>query len=738
MNQPQLSQIVTQAVQTIQAKVNNALALKPGVKVPELWVQDGDAPEAEIYPLIGDRYLLGRSSKSCDIVVRNPVISQIHASVQRDKKHPKTFILKDENSTNGIYRGRRKLTNLALRHGDVLTFGPPELAAAVRVKYHNPPPMVMKGLRYALYGTGGLVGLLILWMGVEWTKYPVRPLPPSELGPVLVYSEDGQPLREQRNEAHIELDKLSEFSTHLPNAVIASEDSRYYWHFGIDPLGIIRAIVVNFRASGVKEGASTVTQQLARSIFPEVGRANTPDRKLREMLVALKLETFYSKDRLLLTYLNRVYLGVGLSGFEDASQFYFDKSASELTVSESATLAGILPAPNAFNPVANYDKAVQSRNRIISRMQTMGMISGEEADRARRSRIEVSPQARDELSNTIAPYYYAHVFEEMRQLLGADIAREGNFIVETGLDIEMQKKAESSLKNTLANLGNVSQGAVLTVDNDSGEIRAMVGGKDFVESQFNRAVQAKRQPGSTFKVFAYAAALEQGVSPYKQYSCAPVTWQGQSYKGCERSSGSADMFRGLAQSENNISLRVAQDAGLGEVIEMAKKLGVRSTLQAVPGLILGQSEVTVLEMTGAYAAFANQGVWNEPHGIKRILDAGDCEDFKNIETCRVMYDFKTSAEANRQVVSSQIANQMTSMLRGVVQGGTGTGAALGLGETGKTGTTNSGVDLWFIGSIPANDLTTGIWLGNDDNSPTRSSSGQAAQLWQTYMRQVVR
>lgn len=739
MNQPQtqLSQIVTQAVQTLQARVNTALALRPGARVPEIWVQEADAPKAEVYPLVGDRYLLGRSSRSCDIVVRNPVVSQIHLSLQRDPKKPQQFILKDEHSTNGIYRGRRRLKTLELRHGDVLTLGPPELAAAVRVQYHNPPPPVIRGIRYGLYGVGGLVGALALLIAVESSKYSVTPLPPLDSGPIVIYSEDGVPLRPQRTETHIEFDNLENYGEYLPEALIASEDSRFYWHMGVDPLGILRAILVNVRSSDVREGASTLTQQLARSLFAEVGRENTASRKLREMVVALKLETFYSKDKILLTYLNRVYLGVGLAGFEDAARFYFDKPANQLTVSEAATLVAMLPAPNRYNPVDNYDVAVQLRNRVINRMQRMGAITEEEADRARRSRIEVSRKALDELSNTKAPYYYSYVFQELSDLLGEDIAKEGNFIVETGLNLTMQEKAEESLRSAVRSSPNISQGAIATLNSNNGTIHALVGGVDYAESQFNRATQAQRQPGSTFKVFAYAAALEEGISPYKQYSCAPVTWQGQAYRGCERSGGSVDMFRGLAQSENNIALRVAQDAGLGNVIDMAKRLGVKSDLNPVPGLILGQSEVNVLEITGSYAAFENNGLWNQPHAITRVLDAGDCADYNDRNTCRVIYDFQGSPEEDVQAISPAIAQTMNQMLLGVVQGGTGSAASIGLQAAGKTGTTNKGVDLWFIGYVPARDLVTGIWLGNDDSSPTGGSSGQAAQLWGNYMRKVV-
>ncbi|MFW6358486.1 MAG: PBP1A family penicillin-binding protein [Chroococcales cyanobacterium] len=741
--QTQISQIFTQAVQTIQAKVNiEAIGLKPGAKVPELWVQDANASKADVYPLIGDRYLLGRSSKS-DIVVRNPVVSQIHFSVTRDSNNRHKMILKDENSTNGIYIGQRRVSSFPLRHGDVFTLGPPELAQAVRIQYHYPPSPILKGLRYGLYGTGGVMALLAVWLGVEWTKYPVSPLPDAVGNPIVVYSRDQQPLQPLPNQSHQEIDQLSEFSPYLPDAVIASEDSRYYWHLGVDPYGIVRAVVINLRAQGLSQGASTITQQLARSLFTQVGRENTASRKLREMVVALKLEAFYSKDEILRNYLNRVYLGVGLTGFEDAAQFYFDQSARELDISEAATLVAILPAPNRYNPVQDYDTALQLRNRVINRMAQLGMISEEEAARARRSRIEVSPNARRVLSSTIAPYFYSYVFQELNDLLGEDLAKEGNFIVETGLDISMQRQAETALRNQINTRGSsvgYSQGAIVTLESDNGVIRALTGGVDYGQSQFNRATQAQRQPGSTFKVFAYAAALEQGISPGKQYSCAPLTWRGQQYRGCERTGGgSTDMYRGLAQSENAIALRIAQDVGLDRVVEMAKDLGVKSKLDAVPGLVLGQSEVNVLEMTGAYAVFANNGVWNRPHAITRILDSSDCTNPNDPQTCRVIYDFnENDAQANQQVISSGVANTMNTLLRGVVQGGTGSGAAIpGVTAAGKTGTTNRAVDLWFIGYVPSRELVTGIWLGNDDNSPTRGSSGQAAQLWQNYMSQVV-
>lgn len=734
---------LTQAVQTIHAKVNfQALALKPNARVPELWVQDAGASKAEIYPLLGERYLLGRSSKSCDIVVRNPVVSQVHLALERYGRKGKNFLIKDEGSTNGIYRGKQRLESLVLRHGDVLTIGPPELAASVRLQYHNPPPWYIKAVRYGLYGLGGLTALIALIIGIEWLKVPVIPLPTGVQGPVVIYSIDEKPLRQPRTTSHRELKRLADFSPYLPQAVIASEDSRFYWHFGVDPYGIARALITNVIGGRTLQGASTLTQQVARSLFPSyVGREDSSGRKIREAIVALKLETVYSKHEVLKTYLNRVYLGIEAYGFEDAAQFYFDKSAAKLTISEAATLVAILPAPNRYNPIQDYNTSLQLRNRVITRMRSLGMISDQQANDARRSRIDVSPKAREFLSSTKAPYFYSYVFDELRALLGDDLAQEGNFIVETALNLKTQALADSTLRDSVDSQGGslgYSQGALATIDSSNGEILALVGGVDYQQSQFNRATQALLQPGSTFKIFTYTAAIEKGISPSTAFSCAPVTWQNQSFSGCERAgSGSVSMYTGIALSENAIALRVAQEVGLNSVVDMARRLGVTSKLNPVPGLVLGQSEVSPLEMTGAFGALANRGVFNRPHAIKRILDTSNCKDYKNYKTCRVIYSDKQDSGMNRRVLQTGVADTMTEMLQGVVQGGTGRAATLGLGEAGKTGTTNDNKDLWFIGYIPSRQIVTGIWLGNDKPSSTSASSGQAAQLWGTYMRKVV-
>jgi membrane peptidoglycan carboxypeptidase len=402
-------------------------------------------------------------------------------------------------------------------------------------------------------------------------------------------------------------------------------------------------------------------------------------------------------------------------------------------------LAGILPAPSAFNPVKNYQTAIDYRNRVLERMAEQGMVSGEEAQRARRSRIEISPKARETLSSAIAPYYYSQVLEEIRSLMGDQVAQEGNLVVETSLDLQMQSAAEKALENAVASRGagaGYSQGAIATVNAQSGEILALVGGVSYQDSQFNRATQALRQPGSTFKIFAYAAALEQGIPPFTSYPCTALDWDGQTYAGCRSGAGSQDFYGGMAQSENVVALRIAQAVGLDKVVQTARSMGVTSKLNPVPGLVLGQSETTILEMTSAFGVLANQGSLVPPSTIKRILDSSDCKVRNDLNTCRIMYSAEQNAPPPKSVLNPQVADTMTTLLQGVVRSGTGRPAAIGRGEAGKTGTTNDNKDLWFIGYLPGQRIVTGVWLGNDDNAPTDGSSGQAAQLWGEYMRQA--
>lgn len=736
---------LTQTLQTVRVTISRP--------VPKLQIQERGS-HSVTYPLDADKYLLGRSRSQCDIQVQSPLASSVHLSLTRDNRHPESFFLKDQGSTNGTYKQGKPCNGkpIPLQHGDRLYLGPPDHQESVRLQYICPPSLPMRALKAVrtglLAGVGTLAGTSLIgaaiagvWLANEWRKFEVRPLPLGIQGPTVVYSEDGQPLRPSQPQHHVELKRLEDFDADLRNALLASEDSRFYWHPGIDPIGIARAIQINRQAGETVQGASTITQQLARTLYPEyVGRENTADRKLREIAVALRLELAYSKDEILRTYMNRVYLGVGLNGFDDAARFYYDKSATDLTVAEAATLVAILPAPNKYNPVRDKATAQGLRNRVLERMVAQGKLNPDEAFRARRTPIDagLSPKAIATFTSTLAPYFYQRVFVELREILGAELAAEGNFLVETGLDLQLQKQAEAALKRGVNELGSryrFGQGAIVTLNTRTGEALAIAGGTDYAVSQFDRATQARRQPGSTFKVFAYAAALDAGFSPAKTYSCAPVTWGGQRYGGCERSGGNITMTRALVQSENSPSLRVARDAGLHNVVKMARRLGITTKLEPVPGLVLGQYEVSLLELTAAYATFTNEGKWNRGHLIRRIRDGHDCEDNNNWQTCRVIYDFnERPAERNVEQLSPEVARAMTQMMQGVVRSGTGRRAYMGGQEAGKTGTTDDNIDLWFVGFVPEREMVTGVWLGNDDNSPTRGSSSEAARVWRDYMR----
>lgn len=728
-----MTQTVTQAVQTVHSRFDwQQVSLRENARTPELWVEFKG--QRQVFPLVGDRYILGRSQSRADIIIDAEIVSGTHARLKR-LSSTGVFQIQDLDSTNGIYRKRDRLQTGELHHGDVITLGPPEVKGAVTLRFHNPPPPWVHLLTYSIWGVMGISALGIGLLSVEANKVAVRPLPPIEQGPIILLDRQGELINPVEDRPHRELKALNEFSPYLVHGVLASEDVRYYWHFGVDPLGMARAVVTNLLTRQTREGASTLSQQLARTLFrSHVGMDESLGRKWREMAVALKLEFFYSKDELLLAYLNRVYLGMGNRGFEDAAQFYFDKPAKNLTLNEAATLVGILPAPNRFNPVRDYDAAVDYRNRVILRMVQQGYINKEEGDRARRSRIEISPRARDLLTSQRFPYYTDHVYQELAQLLGDELAQEGNLIVETGLDPRWQELAEASLRNFVTNTGSgygVSQGALITLQPSSGLILALVGGVDYQKSQFNRATLALRQPGSTFKVFVYTEALLKGHTAGDTFSCAPVFWRGQQFEGCRGGGGSMDLATALALSENPIALRLAQAVGLEATIQLARAMGITTPLQAVPGLVLGQSEVTLLEISGAFAVLANEGQRIPPHAILSVRDGGDCSQTNDWQTCRLIY--AASDETPQRVLDPAIANEMTHLLTAVVSRGTGRAAAIGRPVAGKTGTTNDGRDLWFIGYVPTADVLTGIWLGNDDNSPTQGSSGLAAALWGEYM-----
>jgi membrane peptidoglycan carboxypeptidase len=487
------------------------------------------------------------------------------------------------------------------------------------------------------------------------------------------------------------------------------------------------------------EGASTITQQLSRNLLGKtyVGTDDSAGRKWREAAAAIKLNFTYNKEEILRLYLNRAYTGNGVYGFKDAAKLYFGKEASELNLSEAATLVGLLPSPETINPFKNKNLAIEYRDRILNRMAELGMITDKDADRARRTVLILNEAAKSKLQGSVAPYYYSYVFDELQELLGDNFAREGNLIVETNLDIAMQKASDEALRDAVARDGGTygfSQGAIVTINSRDGSLLAMTGGVDYKVSQFNRAAQALRQSGSTFKLFSYAAAVDRGISPSTAYSCNAFS----GIIGCRNGgSGMIDMYRGFALSENVVAVRVAESAGFDNVVKMAKNLGITAKLDETSNMVLGGNEVKILEMAGAYATVVNEGKYIKPHAIKRILDSADCQNPKDRKTCRVIFEASTFIKP-RQAIDAGVANTMVEMMRGVVQYGTGRVAAIPQAAVvGKTGTTDEGRDLWFVGAVPSRDLVTAVWLGNDQGV-TNGSSAVAAQVWGSYMRQAVR
>ena len=693
---------------------------------PTLLVQQLNQSERSI-ELHGDSYQLGRDNNA-DIPLIHPAISRLHARLVRCGRH---WRLIDEQSTNGLWWQGRRIQEIELRDGDQIALAPASEPDAPQLIFRNPSDQNRRswvnliGLVIAITLTAGS-GLLV----VANLSVPVRGRLARVQGPIALYDRNDQPISSVDSERHNELKGLDSFSPLLINAVIASEDSRFWWHPGIDAIGTLRALVTNVQGQEVLEGGSSLTQQLARSLYPDqVGQGDTLERKWRELLVALQLESRFSKSDLLLSYLNRVYLGVGY-GFEDAAQAYFDTSAGSLRLDQAALLVGLLPSPNGHDPCRHPARALQARNLVLNKMADQGTISLDTARLTRRRPIQLTPDACDRRHTDAAPFYSDQVQRDLAALVGTDVAAEGNFLIETYYEPRLQAVIQHQLRRALrVHSGRgIEQGAAVLIDSRSGGVLAISGGRDFRSSQFNRASMALRQPGSTFKLFSYLAALEQNISPDQPFNCGPLHWGGQQFDSdC---AGQRNLIQAFALSDNTVALRLAQRIGIDQVVRQARALGITTPLSPVPGLTLGQSEVRLIELTSAYAAVENGGLWSPATTIRRLVDAETCAS----ETTNRCRSRSTPVTTSRQAIRADTALKMQKMLRAVVQKGTGQAAALGGNEGGKTGTTNEGRDLLFIGYEPTNHWVLGVWLGNDDNTPTTGSSAIAAGLWGDIIR----
>jgi penicillin-binding protein 1A len=541
--------------------------------------------------------------------------------------------------------------------------------------------------------------------------------------------------KEQRLEVPLE-----RISPNLIKAVISVEDQRFYDHSGVDLIRIGAAMVRNLREGRRAEGGSTITQQLARQSF--LSRDKTFRRKIKEVLLAAHIEREFTKQEILELYLNKVYFGDGLYGVEAASLGYFGKHASNLSVDEAALLAGLIQSPSSYAPTVNLDRAVARRNIVLQTMVNNGAINAAEAERARRSAVHLTNAI--EMKETFGLYFKEQVRKELTERFGGSRVAEGGLKVYTTLDTELQKAAESLLEDGLAAIEkrrgyrhetretakglDYLQGALLAIDPETGAVRAMVGGRDFNDSRFNRATQAKRQSGSAFKPFVYAAALEEGYSPASvitNLNSPMATPQGAWVPEDEHSNANSMTMRSaLKISSNRAAVQMLNTVGIPGAVSFAQKLNV-GTPPSVPSLALGASEVTLLSLTAAYGAFADKGIVHTPTLLRRVEDSDG----------KVLYEEKGKSQ---QVISEASAFLMSSMLADVVNAGTAykvRQSGFTLPAAGKTGTTNDYVDAWFVGYTP--HLLTGVWVGFDQPK-TIVANGYAADLavpiWASFMK----
>jgi 1A family penicillin-binding protein len=529
------------------------------------------------------------------------------------------------------------------------------------------------------------------------------------------------------------------------DAFLAAEDAEFYSHGAISLKGMARAALRNLTSAKLREGGSTITQQLAKTLFLTSERTVT--RKLKEIQLAREIEQLYSKDKILEMYLNAIYLGGGAYGVEAASRVYFGRSVSQLSLAEAAVLAGLPKAPNLYSPLQNPAKAKERRDYVLSRMQKERFISPSQAQAAQRQRVIVSPMFKD---RGLAGAFVDYVRDQLEQRLGRTALVKGGLRIYTTLDLGMQREANQALQEGLADIEKRQmpkqkaapsaappplEGALVSLDPVSGEIRAMVGGRDYAKSQFNRAVQARRQPGSAFKPFIYAAALEQGFTLASLLEDFPVSysipqngkmvdWSPENYDRQFR--GEVTLRRALEESINVPTVRLLDAVGVEKAVALAHQMGIVSDLRHELALALGVSEVNLLEMTSAYAVMANDGVRVPPRAIRRVVfPNGTVEE--------------ESSSVGERVLPEEVAFLMTSLLEGAAQRGTARRASVsGRIVAAKTGTTQDAADLWLVGYVPR--LATGLWVGYDvpRSLGSRESAGMlAAPVWSSYMQKAL-
>ena len=590
-----------------------------------------------------------------------------------------------------------------------------------------------KKLKWLSLGLGLLVGMGSTATALFWLQKKITATIPESVSDVVTYArpntvtikaKDGTIIKQIGAVSHEKV-KIDEIPPIIHQAFVASEDKRFYHHKGVDIQGVTRAAWSNFKAGEVVEGGSTITQQLSRIVY--LDQEKSIWRKLKEMEIARQIEQNLEKKEILETYLNLVYLGSGSYGVEDAAWVYFGKTADTLTVAEVATLVGIVPAPSIYSPLANPELALKQRNIVLKRMEEIGYITAEIAEAAIASPLVTNPKQPKRLQRQ-AQYFTNYIEEELPKYVSQDVLKAGGIVIETTIDLNWQAAAEKTVISALDSYGKwqkFQQASLVALDPRTGEIKAMVGGRDFGDNQYNRVTQAQRQPGSTFKTFVYTTAIAAGFSPYKTYLDAEFFVDGYKPKNYNKKyrETNVSLYNALISSINTVALQTSLDVGWNPIIKTAHNMGIESEMQPTYSLALGSWEVNLLELTNAYGTLANKGVYEKAHGITKISDRHGA----------IIYEADFPAV---KAIETDIAAIMTWMLQGVVRSGTGIPAQIGRPSAGKTGTSDEARDLWYIGYIP--QVTAGVWLGNDDNKPTKGTSGVAAEIWRKFMLEVVK
>lgn len=576
---------------------------------------------------------------------------------------------------------------------------------------------------------GGLVGLATSFRNLPDVRV-LRGYVPSET--TYIYDIKGKELASLHGEANREVVKLDQISPVLKRAVLAMEDSHFYMHHGINPNSVGRALLINWEKNTVVEGGSTLTMQLVKNLFLKPERKFS--RKIAEAVMAIRLEQIFTKDQILEMYLNQIYWGHNNYGIQTAAESYFSKSADKLNLAESAMLAGLIQSPEEYSPFVNLQVAKERQAIVLNRMEDLGWITPAEAEAARKQKLNIGKLTSWRTSKL--PFITEAVVAELNERFGRDAVLKGGMRVQTTIDTDFQKMAEETVARSHANVRYrglyADQVALAAVDPRTHFVKALVGGVSYKKSQFNRAIQSRRQPGSAFKPFVFYTAFATGkFGPSSTVMDTPVSYRDGSGWYSPRNygggySGAVTIRTALTQSLNVPAVKLGRSVGLDKVIETCRTLGIKSPMEPVTSLPLGAIGLTPLEMAGAYATFASNGWYSDTTIIVRVTDTSGNVLLDNTPKPRLVLDPWATAS-------------LTNVLQGVINGGTGKSAQIGRPAAGKTGTTSSERDVWFVGYTP--QLSTAVWIGNDNNRPLgggATGGGFAAPIWRNFMLKALK